>query len=255
MNLSLSSVGIESYKSGCQIARIVTERWASLNLYCASCDSERIQQEPPNTKATDFRCCRCNHAYQLKAMRRWNERKVVDAGYDSMVTAIRSETRPSLFLLHYAHTWQVTNLVLIPHFFLTESVIEKRPPLSKLARRAGWVGCNILLSEIPKDGKLRLVHDGFEAEASDVRTKFRRVLPFAELEANLRGWTVDVLKIVRKLDKKDFTLSDVYAYESELSNRHPGNRNIRPKIRQQLQVLRDVGILEFTKRGLYALRF
>jgi hypothetical protein len=35
---------------------------------------------------------------------------------------------------------------------------------------------------------------------------------------------------------------------------YPGNRNVRPKIRQQLQMLRDRGWLEFTGRGRYRLR-
>jgi type II restriction enzyme len=32
---------------------------------------------------------------------------------------------------------------------------------------------------------------------------------------------------------------------------HPLNRNIRPKIRQQLQVMRDHGVLEFLGQGRY----
>lgn len=32
---------------------------------------------------------------------------------------------------------------------------------------------------------------------------------------------------------------------------YPGNNNVRPKIRQQLQVLRDRGWLEFNGRGVY----
>ena len=36
-----------------------------------------------------------------------------------------------------------------------------------------------------------------------------------------------------------------------LQARHPQNNNIRPKIRQQLQVLRDKGVIEFLGRGLY----
>ena len=35
---------------------------------------------------------------------------------------------------------------------------------------------------------------------------------------------------------------------------HPDNRHVRDKIRQQLQVLRDHGYLEFVSRGSYRLR-
>jgi type II restriction enzyme len=46
-----------------------------------------------------------------------------------------------------------------------------------------------------------------------------------------------------------FTLDDVYAHEASLSAHFPGNSNGRPKIRQQLRVLRDRGWLEFSGRG------
>jgi hypothetical protein len=39
---------------------------------------------------------------------------------------------------------------------------------------------------------------------------------------------------------------EVYAFASELEKLHPGNRHIKDKIRQQLQVLRDAGIFNST---------
>ncbi len=34
---------------------------------------------------------------------------------------------------------------------------------------------------------------------------------------------------------------------------YPNNKNVRPKIRQQLQVLRDLGLIEFEGQGKYTL--
>jgi hypothetical protein len=45
----------------------------------------------------------------------------------------------------------------------------------------------------------------------------------------------------------------VYAFEGALSNLYPNNRHVQQKIRQQLQVLRDRGYLEFLSRGRYRL--
>jgi type II restriction enzyme len=45
--------------------------------------------------------------------------------------------------------------------------------------------------------------------------------------------------------------TEVYAFEERLAALHPRNRHIRPKIRQQLQVLRDRGVVEFLERGRY----
>jgi type II restriction enzyme len=58
-------------------------------------------------------------------------------------------------------------------------------------------------------------------------------------------WTSDVLNVVRSLNKVEFSLSDVYDHEDELAKLHPSNDHVRDKIRQQLQVLRDRGLLEF----------
>jgi type II restriction enzyme len=61
----------------------------------------------------------------------------------------------------------------------------------------------------------------------------------------------DVLACVRELRQETFTLADAYSSEDRLARLHPQNRNIRPKIRQQLQVLRDHGVLEFLGHGRY----
>ena len=66
----------------------------------------------------------------------------------------------------------------------------------------------------------------------------------------LRGWLADVLSCVERLFST-FTIDDMYGFEEELATRHPENHNIRPKIRQQLQVLRDLGLVKFVTPGLY----
>ncbi|MEG1603603.1 MAG: hypothetical protein RR340_08305, partial [Cloacibacillus sp.] len=49
----------------------------------------------------------------------------------------------------------------------------------------------------------------------------------------------------------EFTLAQIYDFEEKLSAIHPENNNIRAKIRQQLQILRDRGLIEFAGRGRY----
>lgn len=177
--------------------------------------------------------------------------RIVDAGYEKMLEAIRSEQVPNLVLLQYSASWSVVNLLLIPSFFLTESAIEKRKPLSLAAERANWVGCNILLSNIPQDGRIAMVSNGIAVDPSQVRKEYRRVRPFSALGPKMRGWTLDVLNVLRKLGKQEVSLADVYAYEHALEALHPQNRNVKPKIRQQLQVLRNLGFLAFEGSGRY----
>ncbi len=171
-----------------------------------------------------------------------------------MIRAIRSDNAPHLLLLQYTSEWYIQNVLLIPRMFFSESVIEKRKPLSPTARRAGWVGCNILLSGIPEDGKIAIVSAGVPVPEQQVRHEFDRVRGLAEVPPSLRGWTVDVLNAVRRLGKSRFSLQELYQLEPELRAAHPRNLNVRPKIRQQLQVLRDLGLIEFRDRGSYALR-
>ncbi|MBA3484711.1 MAG: Dam-replacing domain protein [Pirellulales bacterium] len=71
------------------------------------------------------------------------------------------------------------------------------------------------------------------------------------MSPELRGWTLNVFNFARTLRKDEFCLSEVYAFEDSLRSIYPGNNNIRPKIRQQLQLLRDAGILEFVAPGQY----
>ena len=66
-----------------------------------------------------------------------------------------------------------------------------------------------------------------------------------------RGWLADVSACVRKVRKPELTLSDLYAFEGWLSKKDRDNKTVKPKIRQQLQILRDRGVLEFLGRGRY----
>jgi len=171
-----------------------------------------------------------------------------------MMEAIRNDTIPHLLVMHYAPCWTVEKLLLIPSFFLNSSAIEKRKPLSQNARRAGWVGCNIRLSAIAAKGHVKLVEHGVARDCQAVRDHFLTLKPLARLAVSTRGWTLDVLRVIESLRKPSFALEDVYEFAKDLSTLHPANRNIRPKIRQQLQVLRDMGFLQFVGRGQYRLR-
>jgi type II restriction enzyme len=86
-----------------------------------------------------------------------------------------------------------------------------------------------------------------------VLEQWRSTLFLKEQSAAARGWLIEVMKCVDAVGRQDFTLEDVYAQEDPLHRLYPANRNVRPKIRQQLQVLRDRGYLRFLGRGRYRL--
>jgi len=169
-----------------------------------------------------------------------------------MIRAIKENRTPNLFALHYRlDTWKVVNALLIPQFAFPLSAIQKRKPLAATARRAGWVGCNILLGAIPKDAQIPIIANGVAVPPKQVREQYARIRPLKSLRPEQRGWTLDVLNAVRSLNKREFSLADVYGLDSELAALHPANRHVRPKIRQQLQILRDLDLLTFLGSGSY----
>lgn len=48
-----------------------------------------------------------------------------------------------------------------------------------------------------------------------------------------------------------FKLKDLYAYKKNLAELYPNNKNIKAKIRQVLQQLRDEGNVMFLGKGWY----
>lgn len=255
MELSLPSVGLEGYKSNCQRARIGTEAWGASHLFCPSCESPRLRQARPNTAAVDFTCPECDARFQLKSQSKAIRNKIVDAAFSEMRRAIIQDRTPNLFVLHYdLPTWAVRTALLIPHFAFALSAIERRKPLAPTARRAGWVGCNILLSAIPPAAQIPVVLDGVARTAFEVRRDYERVRPLETLKTETRGWTLDVLRVIQSLGRAEFDLCDAYAHSVALSRLHPRNRHVHEKIRQQLQVLRNMGILSFLGSGSYRLR-
>ena len=107
--------------------------------------------------------------------------------------------------------------------------------------------------EIPSDGKITVVSAGVPVNKEHVRSEFSRVKDLSKVPPSLRGWTLDVLSAIRRLGRQEFSLQEVYEFEFELKRLHPKNENVRPKIRQQLQVLRDLGIVKFAGEGCYLL--
>lgn len=255
MDLHLPTAGLDRYKSASQRARVCTESWGASSLYCPACDSRRIDALPSGTHASDFACPACDSRFQLKSKSSAFGNRVIDGAYAAMRRAIIGDETPNLFLLHYQlPRLTVENVLLIPHFAFTLSLLEKRKPLSVNARRAGWVGCNFLLDRIPSEARIPVIQDGQPVSSSKVREAYEKLRPLEKLNVRKRGWTLDVLQTVKGLNKKQFTLKEIYEQEEELAKLHPGNHNVQPKIRQQLQVLRDLGILQFLTPGSYRLK-
>ncbi|MBN1584966.1 restriction endonuclease [Candidatus Uhrbacteria bacterium] len=254
MQLSFDISLAEQYKSRSQAIRVMTESWVRNTIFCPGCGQD-ISEYPNNNPVGDFFCSRCSEDYELKSKSGKFTGKVVDGAYRTMIQRLESDDNPNFFLLNYnPDVNEVTDLAVIPRHFFTPKIIERRKPLSVGADRANWVGCNILIRDIPNSGKIFYVRGGQVNTRKKVMDDWQRTLFLRETgKPDLRGWTLDVMKCIDDIGKSVFSLDDVYAFEPVLSKRHVNNRHIRDKIRQQLQVLRDGGYLEFVGRGTYRL--
>ena len=85
-------------------------------------------------------------------------------------------------------------------------------------------------------------------------SEWERTLFLRNAANDTRGWLIEVMRRLDRFGTRIFELDEVYEFEAELSRLFPQNKHVKPKIRQQLQFLRDRGYLEFTSRGRYKLR-
>lgn len=252
MNLQLDIKIAEKYNSNSQKIRVITEDWVSQNLFYPYCGNEYISQFENNRPVADFYCPHCIEEYELKSKNGSISNKVNDGAYATMIERVESVNNPNFFFMHYNKSdLKVINFIMVPkHFFSTE-IIERRKPLAETARRAGWVGCNIILNKIPDEGRIFIVKNEIQQSVKSVITTVKRTEFISHYKLDARGWILDILNCVNKIDGRDFTLEQVYQFEKQLAVKHPDNNHVKDKIRQQLQILRDKGIIEFNGRGHY----
>jgi predicted RNA-binding Zn-ribbon protein involved in translation (DUF1610 family) len=151
-----------AFDSGSQTARVLTEDWASREVFCPNCGNPHLSRFPANRPVADLYCASCKEEFELKSQKARFGARIANGAFRTMCERLDSQNNPNLML---------------------------------------------------------------------------------------------VLRCVEMIAKREFTLEEVYAFESHLSGLYPMNQHVRQKIRQQLQVLRDQGFIEFLGRGRYRLRY
>jgi type II restriction enzyme len=255
MELSLPTNVAELYSSSSQKIRVMTESWVNQSAFCPNCGNI-LNQFGNNRPVADFYCGSCAEEYELKSKNGDVGKKIVDGAYITMIERLNSNNNPNFFFLTYEKsTLKIRNFLTIPKYFFVPSIIEKRTALASTARRAGWIGCNIDIRNIPELGKIFFIQNGIIRSKEEVLEKWGKT-DFVRTTHNIeaKGWLLDVLMCVEKIKKDEFSLEDVYVFEGYLKSKHPSNNNVKAKIRQQLQFLRDKNILDFMGRGQYRMR-
>jgi type II restriction enzyme len=255
MRLILPVEVAKDYSSPAQRIRVMTEYWVNRSAFCPNCGSI-LRQFGNNQPVADFYCEICFEEYELKSKSGNVGKKIVDGAYSTMIARLVSDNNPNFFFLNYERsTLEIRNFLTIPKYFFVPDMIEKRKALNPSARRAGWIGCNILMSSIPELGKIFYVQNGIAKSKNEVLDKWNKT-EFVKTTRNIeaKGWLLDVLLCVERLKKREFTLGEVYDFEGYLQAKHPLNNNVKAKIRQQLQFLRDKSIIEFIGHGCYRMK-
>lgn len=171
-----------------------------------------------------------------------------------MLQTLRDGRAPNLLLLEYDRAGsRVRRLEAVHKSFLTEAaIVPRRAPLSRSARRAGWLGCSIDLRRLPSASRVPIVSDGYVYPENEVHSLWSKYSFMVSLRSQARSWISDTLSCVERLGPGvTFTLPAMYAFEPELHARHPENRHIRDKLRQQLQILVRRRLVTRVSPGVY----
>lgn len=251
MNLHFDETAGKKYKSEIQKIRVMSEKWTEKNMFCPCCGNLHLLKLKNNEPAADMKCEKCGEIFELKSKKGRIGKKINDGAYLTMIERITSVTNPELLVMQYSSEYAVTDLTLIPKFFLVPPIIEKKKTLSPTARRAGWTGCNILYYKIPRQGKISIIKNGIIKPEREVVENYARIKRLAVSNIDSRSWLMDVLDCVNCMEANEFSLREIYAYTDLLQQKYRDNHNVEAKIRQQLQFLRDKGFIEFLGRGYY----
>lgn len=251
MNLSFNTNLAEGYNSNSQIARILSEDWVKQNSYCPNCGELPLNEYENNRPVADFYCKKCKEEFELKSKNGKLTPTITDGAYSTMIERINSDNNPNFFFLTYTKQWTVNDFLIIPKQFFTKEIIIKRPPLAETAKRAGWIGCNIDISKVADAGKVFLIKNAQTIDQEIVRETFNKTLFLRSKSKDSKGWILDIMNCIDLIKSDSFYLEDVYKFEDKLKSKYPNNKFIKDKIRQQLQLLRDKGIIEFNGRGTY----
>ena len=132
--------------------------------------------------------------------------------------------------------------------------MERRKPLSEHAHHANGEECDTLMDKMSKREGIK-VSDGEISYLTSLIEDAQKSKDLKPDDSTSRSWLMDVLQCVSMIPQNEFSLQDIYAFESDLQNKYQNNHHIKAKMRQQLQILRDKGLITFLGNGEYRKEF
>jgi phosphatidylserine/phosphatidylglycerophosphate/cardiolipin synthase-like enzyme len=105
-----------------------------------------------------------------------------------------------------------------------------------------------ILSKIPQQKKIILPKIDIKSDEKDDELF---LINDDIISNSLKGWKQHVFNLIKMHSNSEFTLKEINYFENKLKEIYPKNNTIKDKIRQQLQFLRDIGLIEFLGNGKY----
>lgn len=240
---------VKNKSSKKQIIKAITEHWTANNIFCPICWSA-LDKHKTDKPINDLFCIDCKNDFELKSEKWKFAKKIPWGSYDKAIQTI--EEKPMhLFVLKYSDDFTITNFLVVPKYFFTKDIIVKRP--KALKNRPNYFMSDIDFSAIPESWKIHYIQNGTYKTRTQILQEWEKIKFLENEKLESKWWIFDIMKCIEKLNKKEFSLQEMYSFEKDLQNLYPENKNIKPKIRQQLQFLRDKWYLEFSQRWKYKL--
>ncbi len=124
------------------------------HLYCPCCGEKDWFECRVNEKSKDITCKSCNQNFQIKCkqisskghkrIKATNTLRTIGAEYRATIESLNDKI-DYIFLL-YDKSYQLLDILYEKNQLISEQSVIPRKPLSANARRAGWQGCNLLLT-------------------------------------------------------------------------------------------------------------
>ncbi|MCP1660504.1 DpnI domain-containing protein [Neisseria perflava] len=250
MMLNFDSTSVSRYHNARQTIRELTENWLGANGYCPNCGCAPITKFENNRPVADFFCHACGEQFELKSKAGLsNGKKVPDGAYHTMITRIQADDSPNFFFLAYKKAdYSVQQLILVPKHFITTGMIIPRK--QALQGRPNYLMCDMDISSLPQSGRIYLIHQAQIVDPETVCRQWQANLFLRQQNVEKKGWLLAIMRCIDTLPDS-FHLAQLYEFEAQLKRKFPENNHIKDKIRQQLQILRDQNIIEFTACGQY----
>ena len=102
METSFKTQLADEYHSKSQIARVLTESWTEMYMYCPVCGWPTLSKFPNNKAVADFYCPNCKNQFEQKSKNGTFGNKIVDGAYGTFIERINSNNNPDFFLMSYS---------------------------------------------------------------------------------------------------------------------------------------------------------